>query len=280
MKKKERTIVFLVGLLALFLFTFTDLQISMALCRKQFPARILEVIGEIPFMVLTLSGCAMLVRFRSRQSRGKGIPALVGAGLLFVLFTLMGGFMIWNYLSRNFEGVPVILAPVIGLGMAAAAIGIARAVPEEKKKEAVTFAVIALIYFVLVILVMNGLKTIWGRMRFREMTDPLTEFTPWYQICSRGGFSDVYASFPSGHSMNSAAVILLLLMPRFLPGLEGKEKGLRVFVYVWILLVGSSRVLMGAHFASDVTVGILLSLALFEGIRTVIFKIRKEEEVI
>ncbi|MGN0251205.1 MAG: phosphatase PAP2 family protein [Oliverpabstia sp.] len=72
--------------------------------------------------------------------------------------------------------------------------------------------------------------------------------------------------------MNSAAVILLLLFPDIFPWFEGKEKILRIVVYTWIVLVGSSRVMMGAHFASDVTVGILLSLTLFEVIRAVVYK--------
>lgn len=50
------------------------------------------------------------------------------------------------------------------------------------------FAATALIYFLLVIIVMNVLKMAWGRMRFREMTDPAVEFTRWYQICGRGIF--------------------------------------------------------------------------------------------
>ncbi|MGN0405170.1 MAG: phosphatase PAP2 family protein [Bariatricus sp.] len=278
MGKKERRIVFATGLIALLIFTFTDLQISQAICRKQFPARVLEIIGEIPFMVMTLSGCAMLIRFRNRQKKLAGILTLSGIGILFLLISAMGGFMVYNYMSRNIENVPGILAPVMGIVMAAVAVWIAVKVPEDKRKAAVSFAITALIYFVLVIVVMNSLKTVWGRMRFREMTDPLTQFTPWYQICSRGGFSDVYASFPSGHSMNSAAAILLILFPRFMPGLVGKEKMLRVIVYLWIVLVGSSRVMMGAHFASDVTVGIMLSLLLFELTRTVVFKIRKEDQ--
>ncbi|MGN1148298.1 MAG: phosphatase PAP2 family protein [Lachnospiraceae bacterium] len=276
MEKQERRIVFLIGLIALLIFTFTDLQISQAICRKQFPARVLEVIGEIPFLVMTLSGCAMLVRFRNKQSKLASILTIAGAGILFLLFSVMGGFMTWNYLNRNVEGMPKILALFIGIAMAVIAVVIAAKVPEDKKREAVSFAITALIYFVLVLIVMNSLKTVWGRMRFREMTDPLVQFTPWYQICARGGFSDVYASFPSGHSMNSAAVILLLLFPQFMPRLVGKEKILKAIVYVWIVLVGSSRIMMGAHFASDVTVGILLSLLLFELVRTVVFKIRKE----
>ncbi len=224
MEKKERRVVLLVGILALLLFTFTDLQISQAICRKQFLARVLEVIGEIPFMVLTLAGCAMLIRFRNRRSKVAGCLTIVGAGLLFLLIAAMGGFMCYNYISRNTQGVSPVLALVIGILMAASAGMIAGKVPEEKKRQAVTYAMIALIYFVLVIIVMNFLKTVWGRMRFREMTDPIAQFTPWYQICHRGGFSDMYASFPSGHSMNSAAVILLLLLPGFMPQLQGKEK--------------------------------------------------------
>ncbi|MGN0423321.1 MAG: phosphatase PAP2 family protein [Lachnospiraceae bacterium] len=277
MKKQERRIVFFIGVVALLVFTFTDLQISQAVCHKQLPARVLEVIGEIPFMVMTLSGCAMLIRFRTKEKKTAEMWRIIWAGSLFVLFSAMGGFMIYNYLSRNVDGVPKFFALVLGIIMAFLGAWIAAKVPADRKRQAVSFAVTALIYFVLVIILMNSLKTVWGRMRFREMTDPLTQFTPWYQISSRGGFSDVYASFPSGHSMNSAAVILLLLFPGFFPQLAGKKKILRGIVYVWIVLVGSSRVMMGAHFASDVTVGILLSLALFEVIRTIVFKVRKEQ---
>lgn len=45
MDKKER---FAVGLALLLLFTFTDLQISMAIAKKPLWAQALEVVGEIP----------------------------------------------------------------------------------------------------------------------------------------------------------------------------------------------------------------------------------------
>ena len=150
MKKSERRLVFLIGFIALLIFTFTDLQISQAICRKQPAARVLEVIGEIPFMVMALCGCAILVRFRNRRNKVSCILSVIGFGLLFVLLSAMGGFMIWNYLSKNLD----------------------------KKQQALSFAITAILYFVLVLIVMNVLKSIWGRMRFREMTDPLTQFTP------------------------------------------------------------------------------------------------------
>lgn len=279
MKKKEGIIVFVVGALLLLAFTFTDLSISMAIAVKPTFARLLEVAGEIPFTVLTLTGCAMLIRFRNRRHMIKNIAALLGFGLLFLLFAVMGGFMTWNYITRNFGEASKAIIPVIGALMAAAAVWLAARAPEEKRDKAIVFGVTALLYFTAVIIVMNSLKTVWGRMRFREMTDPVMEFTRWYQIQNRGGFADEFASFPSGHSMNSAGVILLLLFPGIYPALKGKENIFRAIVYIWCIVVGSSRVFMGAHFASDVTAGILISLALFELVSCLAgkFKLRKEQ---
>lgn len=70
------------------------------------------------------------------------------------------------------------IALLIGLAMAAISILITLKIPADKKQQALSFAITAILYFVLVLIVMNVLKSIWGRMRFREMTDPLTQFTP------------------------------------------------------------------------------------------------------
>lgn len=68
MEKKERRIVFAVGLVLLLIFTFTDLQISMAIANKPGWARIFEVVGEIPFTALTVAACALLFRFRTQKT--------------------------------------------------------------------------------------------------------------------------------------------------------------------------------------------------------------------
>lgn len=67
MEKKERRIVFAVALTLLLLFTFTDLQISMAIAKKPLWARVFEVVGEIPFTTLTIAACAILFRFHSLE---------------------------------------------------------------------------------------------------------------------------------------------------------------------------------------------------------------------
>ncbi len=277
MAKKERRIVFAVGLALLLLFTFTDLQISMAVAKKPVWARVLEVVGEIPFTTLTIAGCAMLLRFRTRKNLVLNVLAALSSGTLFLLLSLMGGFMIYNYLTDNLGEISKIWMVLIALLMAGAAIWLACLVPAENRSKALRFAAVALLYFVLVIVIMNSVKTVWGRMRFREMTDPVGEFTRWYRIVPRGGFNNIYASFPSGHSMNSSGVILMMLLPPMIPALRNREKLLHICVYVWCAVVGISRVFMGAHFASDVTVGVLLSLGIFELLRAVVF--RKEKRI-
>lgn len=276
MAKKERRIVFSAGLLCLLIFTFTDLQISMAVATKPVWARVLEVIGEIPFTILSVTACVLPIRFRSRKNITVSVLSALGAGFLCFFLSYMGGFMTWNYLSDNLGEISKSWIPVIGILIAAAAVWLAMQVPKTCRNQALRFAAVSLLYFVIVLIVMNSLKTAWGRMRFREMTDPIAEFTRWYQIVPRGGFDNVYASFPSGHSMNSAGVILLTLLPPMIPALKDKEKVLHIFVYIWCVVVGISRVFMGAHFASDVTVGILLSLTIFEVLRTLIFRKKQE----
>ena len=68
--------------------------------------------------------------------------------------------------------------------------------------------------------------------------------------------SDIYKSFPSGHTSAAAMAIVFGLVPHAL-GVEKKS----TISWVWIasiafpVLVAVSRMVVGAHFLSDVTIG-------------------------
>lgn len=273
MEKKERRIVFGVGLALLAIFTFTDLQISMAIANKNIYGRIFEVIGELPFVILTTIAAVILFRFRTKKNIILNILTALLSGFLIFMMCFMGGFMTTNYLGDNLgTELPGFVPVIIGALILAGSILFVIRIPAENAKDALRYAAVAVIYFIAVLVVMNVIKATWGRMRFREMTDPINEFTRWYVITPRGGFDNRFASFPSGHTMNSAAVVLLTLVPTFMPKLQSKEKLFKILAYVWILIVGSSRIVMGAHFASDVTVGAILSLVLFDIISWLIIR--------
>jgi membrane-associated phospholipid phosphatase len=275
MTKTERWIVF-PGVAALLLIaTFFDLRISQAVYGKNLFSTIFEVAGEAPIQILALFGALTLLRFRSKKTKMTGAVLAGAYGLLAAAFAFMLGFATINYVNENIvHELPVyvsLAAALLGLGLA---VWLSRAVPKERAREAVTFAVIAIVYLLLIVIVMNSIKGIWGRLRMREMLNPAIEFTPWYEIHFRGGFDNRFASFPSGHTMNAAGVILITLLPAIFDKLKGREALLRVIAYCWAVVVGFSRVVAGAHFTTDVLFAILLSYALFEGTRAVVLKIR------
>ena len=278
MTKKERWIVFPVVIVLLLIATAFDLRISQAVYGKNLFSTVFEILGEAPIQFLALFGAVTLLRFRSRKAKWVSGLLLVTYGMLAAAFAAMFGFATINYVNENIaHELPIAVSLLTALAGLTLAILLARAVPKERSREAVTFAIIAIVYLVLIVIVMNSIKSIWGRLRMREMLDPVSEFTPWYEIHFRGGFDNRFASFPSGHTMNAAGVILITLLPSVFAGLKGKESLLRVIAYSWAAIIGFSRVVAGAHFATDVLFGILLSYALFEGTRAVVTKLRSKQ---
>jgi len=72
-------------------------------------------------------------------------------------------------------------------------------------------------------------------------------------------------SFPSGHAMSSTVVYGALLVV-FLPALRGRFRRAAVILTVVVVAaVGSSRLMLGVHFVSDVIGGYVLGLAWLAG---------------
>jgi len=93
-------------------------------------------------------------------------------------------------------------------------------------------------------------KILCGRIRYRDLIDlGFENYTPWY---SPPGPSLQHSSFPSGHTAMGWMLLPLIVVIC--------KKELHVFIKVlliipiifWGLFVSFSRVIIGAHFASDV----------------------------
>jgi membrane-associated phospholipid phosphatase len=119
------------------------------------------------------------------------------------------------------------------------------------------------LYFLLTIGVTSALvhlfKLIVGRARPELFADhgaySLTPFA----------YDDLYSSFPSGHSAAVGAFFgaFSMLVPR-----------LRPLFLIGALMIGVSRVIVGAHYPSDVAAGLLLGL--WTAVATAFFFARKE----
>jgi len=72
---------------------------------------------------------------------------------------------------------------------------------------------------------------------------------------------DDFRSFPSGHAMQCAGLIFVLPpLAEVFCRLKGKKTVLFAAGAVFAVLVGISRMVMGAHFLSDVCMGSLLAV--------------------
>ncbi|MGY3743089.1 phosphatase PAP2 family protein [Leuconostoc inhae] len=114
----------------------------------------------------------------------------------------------------------------------------------------------------------GDMKNLWGRFRPYEMTtvsgQTMSEFTPWYHMNGINGHN----SFPSGHTMSGW---LFLYLDFFVPRDNiAMQRKMVIFGLAMGILTAMSRVRIGAHWLSDVTVSsILIGLLIFAASRLI-----------
>ena len=148
---------------------------------------------------------------------------------------------------------------------------------EAQTERLFAVAVATLVFLVVSTIVLHVIKKPVGRIRFRAMNvadaDPaladaygFSHFARWFehhgqwiskdQMLAMFGTTDALKSFPSGHTNAAGASYL---MPMLNDALRIKNKGVRALMWICPIvitgLVAVSRIIVGAHFFSDVLVG-------------------------
>lgn len=131
---------------------------------------------------------------------------------------------------------------------------------KDKNNAAISYLLNAALIGIAVVFIaqttIGDMKALWGRFRPYEMTtisgNTMSEFTPWYHLNGVNGHN----SFPSGHTMSGW---LFLYLTFFVPrGNISLQKKMTIFGIAMGILTGLSRVRIGAHWLSDVTVSSML----------------------
>ncbi len=251
MKKKSPWLIvfFSVWVLLAVLFAFLDLGISQKLYRPESNWVIfLENYGQVPGVLVGLLGMNVLLRLQKGKS-WKNILAITGL----VIFILLSGFMVGGELQGQQSGQEAspVLSAIIGLALAAGMQVWFRLTPESKMQKYKTPALVVVFLILLSGFVTTwALKFLWGRWTYRDILEAgnLALFTPWYLPQGPNGHN----SFPSGHTNFALTVLpLLLLIPQ-------KSKWIYpawILVLVWGAVNALSRIVVGAHFSSDVLFG-------------------------
>ena len=262
--------------------TFYDYQIAQAVYAPDSPLVIfVSTLGLIP---MAYPACLLLgvLAQRSLVSQKAKLLRIAGAGLCVVLALLFGA-LITKALLSTLEGfggmfgceppelVRMGIGAVVGAGLCAVGFGAGKA---NDAKDLARNVLIVVVVLAATFALVEIVKIFMARPRPRLLFAGYEgiEFCPWYQafpgaeefMAAYGIEKDAFKSFPSGHSLQAAALLasyygLSLVYPRL-----RQRLGLVLAVsIVFALVVMSCRMVLGAHFLSDVSVGALLSVIAF-----------------
>ena len=208
--------------------------------------KFLEEYGMIPGIFVILSGIYIYYSYIMQKSDlwsyiQKAIFFLVSSGLIFYLYEILLGEIVKYYLLlflivSFIDGIIVLMY--------------IHKIKQVSNPILIQYAkvVVGMALFGYVIGI-QAIKFLWGRVRFRELDAVFSQFTPWYLPQGITGFD----SFPSGHA--AMGWMLLALLVLFDKSEARLKNFILILIIVWAVFLSLSRVVIGAHFASDVLFG-------------------------
>jgi len=248
MRKNVLIILFVsVWIILAVLFGIYDLEISKDIANQNTVwAKFLEDYGMIPGLLVILSGIYIYYSFIKLKSDiwsyvQKVIFFLVSSGLIFYLFEILLGNVVISHL---------IIFSIVSFSISILIFILLHLRKQVQSEIAISYSkvVVSLALFGYVACI-QAVKYIWGRVRFRELDAAFSQFTPWY--CPQGLTG--YDSFPSGHAAMGWMLLALLIL------FTNKKAWLKysafALIFMFAIILALSRVVIGAHFASDVLFG-------------------------
>lgn len=222
-----------------------DLDISRALVdRTAGWARFGERCGELPgayAFALSAALCyARPVRADARSLLGAELPWIVCCAGVATAIALSA----YRLLGYRFDAAAGTACLVLVAGLTRVArrrLGVGIVLPVNVDR-ACTWTVRLAVWSWLLV---STLKLGWGRIRYRDLAPLAHDFTPWYAPQGWTG----HESFPSGHAASGWLLLpCLLLWPRG----SARHRLALVVSFSWGAFVCASRVVIGAHYLSDV----------------------------
>ena len=233
---------------ALIAAVFADLKLDILL---NAPENVVAVwfynTGEIPCrLICPLAGTVLLYCCSSKIMRFIGTCVALGGSVYFGYY--FGGHF---FAEEN----NLIFSLVFGFGFGLVLIFLFRLIkiPEKIKNPLAALAIAGIAVMAVQLSLVEAMKYLWGRVRFRDLlaAGSYDAFTPWYIINGINGNK----SFPSGHTGGAAMSFLAMLLP-YVSKKANEHKQLCFFIpFAYTCTVAVTRLVMGAHYLSDVAMG-------------------------
>lgn len=267
---KRNLLIILSGLLVMLIVgSFYDYTISSSLYDPHsYLGIILASYGQLPAMLFLAIAAIILLKLIEKGKILKNILCCFFCGI-FQFFSLIG---ITVDPMLYMQDMPLWLSFSIALILVLSCdIIVFKLTHNIEKTEFLRYVVVIMSVVLLEIIVINIIKIPWARPRMRLLAScQQATFQPWWTIgCSMketlinaGIKAEEFKSFPSGHAGNASCALLLMTLPYIFPQLKGKENLLCVIGIVFTIIVSYSRIVMGAHFLSDVCIGSIVTIVL------------------
>lgn len=252
-----------IWLAALIFAGFFDLKISLTVADPMSPfGRFLELAGEPPAILFTsfnFSLVAVCLLKRSQTSYRTLILAAISIICMVgtAYYTVNATFeyiRVWRSelgLGYIGGGIELLLIFCITALISAALLWLSFRLKRGRLEAFYSAAVHCILAAVLTFVIIWAFKLLWGRVRFRQLEE-LSQFTHFF---IPNGFTG-YFSFPSGHTANATVILTIIYYFGAFPEKFKRAKPLIcTLLAVWTITVALSRVLVGAHYLSDVLCG-------------------------
>jgi membrane-associated phospholipid phosphatase len=251
MRKKGLWIPIVIFAALAIIFGFTDWQISQALYNPEAGwAHFMEAYGQLPSSFLGVLCGSILLRSYKVEKSAKSIIGIIG---LFLLTTLAAFGFVADALGAQVDTSGLSMPLIFGITIALLIIGqiILRQFPLEAINQYKNAAKVGL-----AVMIVGGIATVWlfkipwGRWTYRDILEAgnAALFSPWYLPQGNNG----HHSFFSGHTAMFFSVLPIVLF--FKKQTQARNIAI-VLALLWGVIGGLSRIVVGAHFASDVLFG-------------------------
>lgn len=276
-KKSILTLVILaVAFIAILLVaTFFDLDINIALANSESVfGQFFALFGEATaWLILPIAG-VILFQAVTKDNKFRNYLKALWFVLTFVGFVMLVKYFFeeivieikWSLLYEIFFALLFSVLSILGTSK----------IDKNVMRKLAIFAIFALVALAISQAVTTVLKGLWGRQRFRNMpTDDYSGFDPWYKPNwfkkgSGGAFvsdyaghpdEDAFKSFPSGHTMAASLSFIVIMLPDLFEKLKKYKLWFYVVPAIYTAAVAISRIVIRAHFLSDVLAGATIGLS-------------------
>lgn len=257
-KKRNLQTIGIVFAILMLIFTFADLSVAMWIYNPDSMfGRFFQIVGTLPLNIVGIFSTIALVMTADHKMNVSTIVSYVLGALLAFFFGFYGCLSFTNALP---EGETLIMvATVAWVFVSIVLVGfVMKAGNSTGLRKAAIIGVVACSVAVFGPML---IKDVMSRPRFHTLDNPTEQFSYWFQKMPHTDISS-NSSFPSGHSSQSALSLCCLLLPMFVKRLDNKRyyqiAGLCSAVFTVCVMV--SRMVLGAHYGTDVLVGAMLTI--------------------